>query len=158
MSLVRATTVSLSSQSLSLGLTKNHSERKSGKLAAVSAVRKSVTKPGTESARGRDGGKQGLHGSEELGDEVARQSGMKKAKVALARKLAIIMHGMLADGTVMSRRSEWRVRMMTQIISLGTRRCRQATREGAPQDGFYGGGQRIGPGQKHNPGERMSRE
>ena len=31
--------------------------------------------------------------------KVARRSGMKKAKVALARKLAVIMHRMLADGT-----------------------------------------------------------
>jgi transposase len=32
--------------------------------------------------------------------KLARRSGMKKAKVALARKLAVIMHRMLADGTV----------------------------------------------------------
>ena len=31
--------------------------------------------------------------------KVAKRSGMKKAKVALARKLAVIMHRMLADGT-----------------------------------------------------------
>jgi transposase len=31
---------------------------------------------------------------------IARRAGMKKAKVALARKLAVIMHRMLADGTV----------------------------------------------------------
>jgi len=31
--------------------------------------------------------------------KLARRSGMKKAKVALARKLAVIMHRMLADGT-----------------------------------------------------------
>jgi transposase len=30
--------------------------------------------------------------------KLARRSGMKKAKVALARKLAVIMHRMLADG------------------------------------------------------------
>jgi transposase len=30
---------------------------------------------------------------------IARRSGMKKAKVALARKLAVIMHRMLVDGT-----------------------------------------------------------
>jgi len=30
---------------------------------------------------------------------IARRAGMKKAKVALARKLAVIMHRMLADGT-----------------------------------------------------------
>jgi transposase len=30
---------------------------------------------------------------------VARRSGPKKAKVALARKLAVVMHRMLADGT-----------------------------------------------------------
>lgn len=29
---------------------------------------------------------------------IARRGGMKKAKVALARKLAVIMHRMLADG------------------------------------------------------------
>jgi hypothetical protein len=29
---------------------------------------------------------------------IARRAGMKKAKVALARKLAVIMHRMLADG------------------------------------------------------------
>ena len=31
--------------------------------------------------------------------KLARRSGMKKAKVALARKIAVIMHRMLADGT-----------------------------------------------------------
>lgn len=31
---------------------------------------------------------------------IARRAGMKKAKVALARKLAVILHRMLADGTV----------------------------------------------------------
>jgi hypothetical protein len=30
---------------------------------------------------------------------VAKRAGMKKAKVALARKLAVIMHRMLCDGT-----------------------------------------------------------
>jgi hypothetical protein len=30
--------------------------------------------------------------------KLARRSGMKKAKVALARKLAVIMHRMLDDG------------------------------------------------------------
>ena len=29
---------------------------------------------------------------------LARRAGMRKAKVALARKLAVIMHRMLADG------------------------------------------------------------
>ena len=31
---------------------------------------------------------------------IAKRAGMKKAKVALARKLAVIMHRMLADGTI----------------------------------------------------------
>ena len=31
--------------------------------------------------------------------KIARRAGMNKAKVALARKLAIIMHRMLVDGT-----------------------------------------------------------
>ena len=31
---------------------------------------------------------------------IARRAGMKKAKVALARKLAVILHRMLADGTM----------------------------------------------------------
>jgi transposase len=31
--------------------------------------------------------------------KLAKRAGMKKAKVALARKLAVIMHRMLADGT-----------------------------------------------------------
>ena len=31
--------------------------------------------------------------------KLARRAGMQKAKVALARKLAVIMHRMLADGT-----------------------------------------------------------
>jgi transposase len=31
--------------------------------------------------------------------KLAKRSGMKKAKVALARKLAVIMHRMLVDGT-----------------------------------------------------------
>ena len=30
---------------------------------------------------------------------VARRAGMRKAKVALARKLAVVLHRMLADGT-----------------------------------------------------------
>jgi transposase len=30
---------------------------------------------------------------------IARRSGMKKAKVALARKLAVILHRMLANAT-----------------------------------------------------------
>jgi transposase len=30
---------------------------------------------------------------------IAKRAGTKKAKVALARKLAVIMHWMLADGT-----------------------------------------------------------
>ena len=30
---------------------------------------------------------------------IARRAGMRKAKVALARRLAVIMHRMLADGT-----------------------------------------------------------
>jgi transposase len=30
---------------------------------------------------------------------VAKRAGLKKAKVALARKLAVILHRMLADGT-----------------------------------------------------------
>jgi transposase len=34
--------------------------------------------------------------------KLARRAGMKKAKVALARKLAVIMHRMLADGTTFS--------------------------------------------------------
>ncbi|EHK52287.1 transposase, partial [Mesorhizobium alhagi CCNWXJ12-2] len=31
---------------------------------------------------------------------IARRGGMKKAKVALARKLAVILHRMLADETI----------------------------------------------------------
>jgi transposase len=34
------------------------------------------------------------------GMRVARRAGMRKAKVALARKLAVVMHRMLVDGTV----------------------------------------------------------
>jgi hypothetical protein len=34
--------------------------------------------------------------------KLARRSGVKKAKVALARELAVIMHRMLADGTPFS--------------------------------------------------------
>ena len=30
--------------------------------------------------------------------KLAKRSGMKKAKVALARKLAVVMHRMLVDG------------------------------------------------------------
>ena len=30
---------------------------------------------------------------------VAKHAGMRKAKVALARKLAVVLHRMLADGT-----------------------------------------------------------
>ena len=32
--------------------------------------------------------------------EVAKRRGMKRAKVALARKLAVILHRIWADGTV----------------------------------------------------------
>ena len=35
---------------------------------------------------------------------IARRAGMKKAKVALARKLAVILHRMLANGTPFNRR------------------------------------------------------
>jgi transposase len=35
--------------------------------------------------------------------KLARRSGMKKAKVALARKIAVIMHRMLADGMSFSK-------------------------------------------------------
>jgi transposase len=35
---------------------------------------------------------------------IARRAGMNKAKVALARKLAVIMHRMLADGTTFTTR------------------------------------------------------
>jgi hypothetical protein len=31
---------------------------------------------------------------------LAKRAGIKKAKVALARKLAVIMHRMLVDGTL----------------------------------------------------------
>ena len=31
--------------------------------------------------------------------KLAKRAGMQKAKVALARKLAVILHRMLADGT-----------------------------------------------------------
>ena len=31
--------------------------------------------------------------------KLARRTGMRKAKVALARKLAVILHRMLADGS-----------------------------------------------------------
>ena len=37
---------------------------------------------------------------------IARRAGMKKAKVALARKLAVILHRMLADGTVFNAEAE----------------------------------------------------
>ena len=33
------------------------------------------------------------------GMAIAKRAGMKKAKVALARKLAVLLHRMLADGT-----------------------------------------------------------
>jgi transposase len=36
--------------------------------------------------------------------KLAKRTGMKKAKVALARKLAVIMHRMLADGTTFATR------------------------------------------------------
>ncbi len=31
--------------------------------------------------------------------QIAKRSGMRKASVALARKLAVVLHRMLADGT-----------------------------------------------------------
>ena len=40
---------------------------------------------------------QGLRATQELGDAARQAAGMKKAKVALARKLAVIMHRMLVD-------------------------------------------------------------
>jgi len=39
-------------------------------------------------------------GLKSWGMKLAQRAGMKKAKVALARKLAVILHRMLADGTV----------------------------------------------------------
>ena len=35
---------------------------------------------------------------------IARRAGMRKAKVALARKLAVILHRMLADATTVQSR------------------------------------------------------
>jgi hypothetical protein len=50
--------------------------------------------------------------------KLAKRSRMKKAMVALARKVAIIMHRILAGG--MSFRNvaavKWSLRMMTQIV------------------------------------------
>ena len=37
--------------------------------------------------------------AQSLGDAVARRRGMKKAIVALARRLAVIMHRIWVDGT-----------------------------------------------------------
>jgi len=42
---------------------------------------------------------QGMHESEKLGDADRQAGRPEQAKVALARKLAVIMHRMLADGT-----------------------------------------------------------
>jgi hypothetical protein len=39
-----------------------------------------------------------VHGAQELGDADRRRAGKRKAKVALARRLAVVMHRMLADG------------------------------------------------------------
>jgi hypothetical protein len=37
-------------------------------------------------------------GAESLGLRLAKRSGLKKAKIAVARKLAVIMHRMWVDG------------------------------------------------------------
>ena len=38
--------------------------------------------------------------SSQLRSASAKRAGMKKAKVALARKLAVVLHRMLANGTI----------------------------------------------------------
>jgi hypothetical protein len=37
--------------------------------------------------------------AEGVGDEAAKRNGLRKAKVAVARKLAVILHRMWVDGT-----------------------------------------------------------
>ena len=43
--------------------------------------------------------------SEALGDRGRQARGMKRAKVALARKLAVILHRMLVDGTTFANKT-----------------------------------------------------
>src|SRR5262245_3376738 len=50
---------------------------------------------------------------------LAKRAGMNKAKVALARKLAVIMHRMLADGKPALSVSEMRERPSSCIIVPG---------------------------------------
>jgi transposase len=38
--------------------------------------------------------------------KIAKRRGLKKARVALARRLAVIMHAMLRDGTLFEARKE----------------------------------------------------
>jgi transposase len=40
--------------------------------------------------------------AESLGTKLAKRNGLRKAKVAVARKLAVIMHRMWIDGTEFS--------------------------------------------------------
>ena len=66
---------------------------------AASEDRRCIRAGGALSGRSRhaDQANQGLLGAEELGDADLQRAGMRKAKVALARKLAVILHRMLAD-------------------------------------------------------------
>ena len=48
---------------------------------------------------------------------IARRAGMRKAKVALARKLAVIMHRMLADGKTFNPNAKAEVKSMPKALA-----------------------------------------
>ena len=52
-----------------------------------------------EAAGGSADARAEMVSGESLGTQVAKRSGLRKAKVAVARKLAVILHRMWIDGT-----------------------------------------------------------
>ncbi len=75
---------------------------KSGETDIDGRISKLVMHGTRVSLRGRqhhsDQATEGLHGLEELGDEARQAERDEESQGALARKLAVIMHRMLADG------------------------------------------------------------
>ena len=51
---------------------------------------------------------------------IAKRSGIKKATVALARKLAVIMHRMLADGTPFVNQPARRIEEKSKALGVKT--------------------------------------
>ena len=78
--------------------------------------------------------------------KLARRAGMKKAKVALARKLAVILHRMWIDGTAFDARKAaftvWRRRKEEKRKSFG-RGEHQPSRSVRPSPGRWTRSDRI---------------